>query len=186
MDASSPRWTPVSDSPHDQDREALAFVRRPLYDLDPYRVWANFAFTTPSGALHEVDALAIADKGVHLIEITPYPGEICGNGATWRCVTPEGATKTFDNARIPGNRKGRALKAVLPRSKASANHRGDIAHEVVFLSDAHLRATLSPAACHQVFGSDPTDDAAVLAADLTDVELREAMSPDDLELDAEA
>jgi hypothetical protein len=107
LEPNSPRWTTVSDSPHDHEREALAFLRRRLYDREPYRVWSNFEFTAPSGALYEVDALAITDNGVHLIEIKSHPGRIGGDGATWQWVTPEGQRQSFDNPRLLASRKPR-------------------------------------------------------------------------------
>lgn len=91
VEANSSRWTTVADSPHDHEREALAFLRRRLPDREPYRVWSNFEFTTANGLLYEVDALAITDNGVHLIEIKSHPGQIGGDGATWQWKTPGGA-----------------------------------------------------------------------------------------------
>lgn len=159
MEASSPRWTTVSDSPHDHEREALAFLRRRLYDREPYRVWSNFEFTTPGGLLYEVDVLAITDNGVHLIEIKSHPGQIGGDGATWLWTTPEGARRTFDNPRLLANRKAKALKELLERSKAFAKHRSEVPYvsETVFLSDPDLTVTLSPPGRHRVFGRDAGD-----------------------------
>lgn len=159
MEASSPRWTTVSDSPHDHEREALAFLRRRLYDREPYRVWSNFEFTTPSGLLYEVDLLAITDNGVHLIEIKSHPGQIAGDGTTWQWTTPEGARRTFDNPRLLANRKAKALKELLERSRAFARYRSDVPYvsEAVFLSDPHLTVTLSPPGRHRVFGRDADD-----------------------------
>jgi hypothetical protein len=59
VEPNSPRWTTVSDSPHITRREALAFLRRRLYDRELYRVWSNFEFTTANGLLYAIDALAI-------------------------------------------------------------------------------------------------------------------------------
>lgn len=159
MEANSPRWTTVSDSPHDHEREALAFLRRRLYDREPYRVWSNFEFTAPSGALYEVDALAITDNGVHLIEIKSHPGAIGGDGATWQWTTPESFRRSFDNPRLLANRKAKALKEVLSRSKAFAKHRNEVpfVSEVIFLSDPALKVTLSPPGRHQVYGRDAED-----------------------------
>lgn len=156
MEPNSPRWTTVSDSPHDHEREALAFLRRRLYDREPYRVWSNFEFTTANGLLYEVDALAITDNGVHLIEIKSHPGQIGGDGATWQWTTPEGGRHSFDNPRLLANRKAKALKELLQRSKAFAKHRSEVPYvaEVVFLSDPGLKVTLSPEGQHQVFGRD--------------------------------
>lgn len=159
MEASSRRWTTVSDSPHDHEREALAFLRRRLYDRDPYRVWSNFEFTTANGMLYEVDALAITDNGVHLIEIKSHPGQIGGDGTTWQWTTPEGFRRSFDNPRLLANRKAKALKELLECSKAFAKHRSEVPYvaEMVFLSDPNLTVTLSPPGRHQVFGRDGED-----------------------------
>jgi serine/threonine protein kinase len=159
VEASSPRWTTVSDSPHDHEREALAFLRRRLYDREPYRVWSNFEFTTAHGKLYEVDALAITDNGVHLIEIKSHPGQIGGDGATWQWITPEGKRRTFDNPRNLANSKAKALKELLERSKAFSKRRTEVPYvsEVVFLSDPDLTVTLSPPGRHQVYGRDPEE-----------------------------
>jgi len=106
VEPSSTWWTTVADSPHDHEREALAFLRRRLYDREPYHVWANFEFVAPSGALYEVDALAVTDNGIHLIEIKSHPGTIGGDAATWEWITPQGKRRYFDNPRQLANRKG--------------------------------------------------------------------------------
>ena len=62
-------WTTVSDGAHDHEREALGWLRSHLPTREPYHVWTNFEFTTRNGQMYEVDALAITDNGVHLIEI---------------------------------------------------------------------------------------------------------------------
>ena len=159
MDASSPRWTTVSDSPHDHEREALAFLRRRLPDREPYRVWSNFEFTTANGKLYEVDALAVTDNGVHLIEIKSHPGQIGGDGAAWQWTTPEGKRRIFDNPRMLANNKAKALRELLERSKAFAKHRAEVPYvsEAVFLSDPDLTVTLSPPGRHRVFGRDPEE-----------------------------
>lgn len=157
MEPTSKRWTTVSDSPHDHEREALAFLRSRLYDRDPYRVWSNFEFVAPNGALYEVDALAVTDNGVHLIEIKSHPGEIGGDATTWQWTTPEGRRRLFDNPRLLANKKAKALREVLARTKAFAKRRNEVPYisEVVFLSDPHLKVTLSPPGRYQVYGRDP-------------------------------
>jgi hypothetical protein len=95
----------------------LAFLRRRLPDREPYHVWSNFEFVAPSGALYEVDALAVTDNGVYLIEIKSHPGGIGGDGSTWQWTTPQGKVRLFDNPRLLANRKAKALKEVLGRTK---------------------------------------------------------------------
>ncbi len=120
-------------------------------------MWANFEFTAPSGALFEVDALAITDNGVHQIEIKSHPGHIGGDGTTWQWTIPEGRRRPMDNPRLLANRKANALRELLNRSKAFAHHRGDVPYvsEAVLLSDPDHEVRLSEPGRHQVFGRDP-------------------------------
>lgn len=157
MDASSQRWVTVADSPHDHEREALAFLRARLPDRDPYRVWSNFEFTAPGGQLYEVDALVVADTGLYLIEIKSHPGAMGGDGTTWEWTTPEGRTVTLDNPRSLANRKAKALKTLLDRSRTFRRNRNDVpfVQEAVFLSDPQLVVTLGPQGRHSIYGRDP-------------------------------
>lgn len=157
MDASSQRWVTVADSPHDHEREALAFLHARLPDRDPYRVWSNFEFTAPSGQLYEVDALVVADTGLYLIEIKSHPGAMGGDGTTWEWTTPEGRTVTLDNPRSLANRKAKALRTLLERSRTFRRNRSDVpfVQEAVFLSDPQLVVTLGPQGRHNIYGRDP-------------------------------
>lgn len=154
----------MSDSPHDHEREALAFLRQRLYDRDPYRVWANFEFTAPSGKLYEVDALAVTDNGVYLIEIKSHPGEIGGDGTTWQWTTPENRRRSFDNPRQLANRKAKALRELLERSKAFAKHRTEVPYVSEMVFDPDLTVSLSPPGRHQVFGRDAEDEGQAIPA----------------------
>ncbi|MGH9230949.1 MAG: BREX system serine/threonine kinase PglW, partial [Acidimicrobiales bacterium] len=137
----------------------MAFLRRRLPDREPYQVWSNFEFVAPSGALYEVDALAVTDNGVHLIEIKSHPGAIGGDGSTWQWTTPQGKVRLFDNPRLLANRKAKALKEVLGRTKEFARRRNELPYvaEAVFLSDADVVVTLSPPGRYQVFRRDPDE-----------------------------
>ena len=150
-------WTTVSDSEHDHEREALAWLRSRLPDREPYHVWTNFEFTASNGRLYEVDALAITDNGFHLIEIKGYPGLIEGDGGTWQWTGPGGKFRQFDNPRILANRKAKVLKSLLESSPAFRNHRRDMPYlaECVFLSDPRLTVKLNRHGRDQIFGRDP-------------------------------
>lgn len=65
MEPNSKRWTTLADSPYDHEREALAFLRRRLYDRALNHVWSNFEFVSPKDNHYEVDALAVTDNGVY-------------------------------------------------------------------------------------------------------------------------
>lgn len=157
MEASSERWVTVADSPHDHEREALAFLRGRLPDRDPVRVWSNFEFTTQDGRLYEVDALVVADTGVYLIEIKSHPGSMGGDANEWEWHTPEGRRIPLPNPRSLANRKAKAFKSLLERSNSFRRNRRDVpyVHEAIFLSDPKLVVTLSPDGRHSVYGRDP-------------------------------
>lgn len=149
-------WTTVSDSPHDHEREALAWLKSRLPEREPYNVWTNFEFTTQNGQLYEVDALAVTDNGFHLIEIKSRPGKIEGDSSTWQWTTKDGKFRQFDNPRILANRKAKALKGLIESSPAFRNDRRSVPYlaECVFLSDPKLKTSLNPQGRHNVFGRD--------------------------------
>jgi serine/threonine protein kinase len=151
-----PRWITVSDSPHDHEREALAWLRSRLPDREPYHVWTNFEFTTHNGQMYEVDALAITDNGIHLIELKAYSGEIDGDGGTWQWRTADGRFRQIDNPRQLANRKVKALKSLIENTKTFRGRRSEVPYlaECVFLSDPKLVSRLNPQGRHQVFGRD--------------------------------
>jgi hypothetical protein len=159
VDPRSKRWITVSDSPHDHEREALAFLRRMLPDSDPIRVWSNFEFIADTGAVYEVDALAITANGVYLIEIKSHPGEIGGDASTWKWTRPDSSFTTFDNPLLLANRKAKHLASLLDRTQEyrKAKTQSPFVRACVFLSDPDLRVSLAPQARSSVFGRDPED-----------------------------
>jgi hypothetical protein len=160
VDPRAKRWTTVSDSAFDHEREALAFLRRMLPDSDPIRVWSNFEFIARTGAMYEVDALVVTSAGVFLVEIKSYPGEISGDAGTWKWTRPDSSFTTFDNPRNLANRKAKHLADLLARTEAfrRSKTRVPFVQEVIFLSDPDLRVRLAPQGQFHVFGRDPEAD----------------------------
>ena len=60
----SPRWTVVSPSAYEWEREALEFLREHLPDHEPWRAWSNFEFVDDEGRVNEVDLLVLAPSGL--------------------------------------------------------------------------------------------------------------------------
>ena len=153
-------WTTVSDASYDHERAALAWLRSRLPEREPYHVWANFEFTTLDGQLYEVDALAITDNGVHLIEIKSFNGTVAGDAATWELTSPSGKFRQIDNPRILANRKAKKLKSLVEKAKAFSKSRGSVPYvdACVFLSDPTVRSELTVQGRHNIFGRDAERD----------------------------
>ena len=153
-------WTTVSDSSYDHERAALAWLRSRLPEREPYHVWTNFEFTTLDGQLYEVDALAITDNGIHLIEIKSLEGTVAGDAATWELTSPAGKFRQVNNPRILANRKAKKLKSLIEKAQAFSKSRGSVPYvdACVFLSDPTVRSELAVQGRHNVFGRDADRD----------------------------
>ena len=57
------RWTKVTPSQFDREREALDHIRRLLPNTEPYRAWSNFTFTADTG-LASVATVALTVFGI--------------------------------------------------------------------------------------------------------------------------
>ena len=75
----APRWTSVSQSAFEWEREALDFLRDNLPDHAPWRAWSNFEFIDDEGRVNEVDALVLSPVGLILIEAKSRPGTVRGD-----------------------------------------------------------------------------------------------------------
>ena len=133
MDATSPRWREITVSEYPWERDALAFVRGRLPDVEPYRVWSNFEFIADDGSINEVDLLALTPKGFFLVEIKSAPGVVTGDQGTWTWRS-EGRTRTLDNPLLLANRKAKKLAALLRWQPALQPVRSPFLEAHVFLS----------------------------------------------------
>lgn len=107
----APRWTAVSQSAFEWEREALDFLRDHLPDHEPWRAWSNFEFIDDEGRVNEVDV------GLVLIEVKSRPGTLRGDAYSWTWTT-EGRQITTDNPLPLANRKAKRLASVLRRQEA--------------------------------------------------------------------
>ena len=92
----SGRWTAVSQSAFEWEREALDFLREHLLDREPWRAWSNFEFIDDEGRVNEVDVLVFTPVGFILIEVKSRPGTLRGDAYSWTWTT-EGRPVTTDN-----------------------------------------------------------------------------------------
>jgi serine/threonine protein kinase len=143
----SGRWTAVSQSTFEWEREALDFLRDRLPDHEPWRAWSNFEFIDDEGRVNEVDALVLTSVGLVLIEVKSRPGTLRGDAYSWTWTT-EGRQVTTDNPLPLANRKAKRLASVLRRQQAIASRGGSRAapwiEPLIFLSAVHQRPALDP------------------------------------------
>ena len=112
-----PRWTVVSPSAFEWEREALEFLREHLPDHEPWRAWSNFEFVDDEGRVNEVDLLVLTPAGLLLVEIKSRPGTIDGDAHSWVWTT-DGRRHTVDNSLLLANRKAKRLASLLKRQDA--------------------------------------------------------------------
>src|ERR1700682_3742613 len=108
-----PRWTVVSPSAYEWEREAL---EEHLPDHDPWRAWSNFEFVDDEGRVNEVDFLVLGPAGLILVEIKSRPGTIEGDAHSWNWTT-DGRRHIVDNPLLLANRKAIRIACLNPLSK---------------------------------------------------------------------
>ncbi|MGH2602378.1 MAG: NERD domain-containing protein, partial [Dehalococcoidia bacterium] len=154
MRADSPRWHEVSPSEYDHEREGLAHLRDLLPDRAPYRAWTNFEFRDTAGKWHEVDALVLGERRLHLVELKHYRGTITGNAYRW-----QRGRRSEDSPLLLARRKAQRLKSVIvdklrelqPGLPASAV---PFVQQSIFLHAADGRCALPRTDASDLFGLD--------------------------------
>lgn len=143
----APRWTAVSQSAFEWEREALDFLRDHLPDHEPWRAWSNFEFIDDEGRVNEVDVLVLTPAGLVLVEVKSRPGTLRGDAYSWTWTT-EGRPITTDNPLPLANRKAKRLASVLRRQEALSSRAGPRVapwvEPLIFLSKVQQRPVLDP------------------------------------------
>ena len=151
-------WIQVTPSEFAWEHDALAFLKRNLPDHEPYRAWANFEFVM-DGSIGEVDTLVVSPKGVFLIEIKSWPGELRGDAGTWRRTAPGNTReRSDDNPLLLTNRKAKRLKSLLGRQAAFRGQQLPFISALVFLSHPDLDCRLDPGGRDGITGLGKDDD----------------------------
>jgi len=145
----SQRWKEITRSEYPWEQEALSFIREGLPDHEPYRAWSNFEFIAGDGSVNEVDLLALTPKGLFLVEIKSWPGQITGDAGTWT-LHRDGRQTSFDNPLLLANKKAKRLAGLLRAQKSLGKVRAPFVEALIFLSDPHVNCQLGPAARHGV------------------------------------
>src|SRR4051812_4748927 len=157
--SSTSNWTEITTSEFAWEREALEHIRARFPRHAPYRAWSNFEFLDTGGRLYEVDLLLCGPKGLFLVEIKSWPGQIAGDSHTLVWTDPDGRIRRRDHPLRLANAKAKGLKSQLERTGALRQRRQTMpfVSAAVFLSDPGVRVELDEVARTGLFGR-PTDD----------------------------
>jgi hypothetical protein len=148
----APRWSAISESGFEWEREALDFLREHLPDHEPYRAWSNLEFIDDEGRVNEIDVLVLTTAGLILVEIKSRPGTLQGDPHTWTWTT-DGRLISDDNPLLLANRKAKRLASVLRRQDAfgRAKVRVPWVEAAIFLSAVRAEPRLDPGSAQKVF-----------------------------------
>ncbi|MFD4368677.1 NERD domain-containing protein [Rhodococcus sp. NPDC058521] len=109
MAQGSDRWVEVSKSAFAHETEGLNLLRDVVPDASPYRAWTNFEFMDNHGLWHEVDALVLGRRRLHLIELKHFMGRLSGTETNWVRTMPSGKTRTQRSPLLLTRRKAQRL-----------------------------------------------------------------------------
>ncbi|MFI6692080.1 BREX system serine/threonine kinase PglW [Streptomyces sp. NPDC050433] len=110
------RWTTVTESEFDHERQGLEAIRERLPDSDPWRAWSNFTFTATTGHVREVDLLVIAPGGVCMIELKNWHGSLTSENGTWVQTISGNRRRPHGNPLHLVNKKAKELAGLLGRN----------------------------------------------------------------------
>src|SRR4051812_17611066 len=162
----SGRWTAVSQSTFEWERDALDFLRDRLPDHEPWRAWSNFEFIDDEGRVNEVDALVLTPSGLVLVEIKSRPGTVRGDAQTW-IWSVDSRTLSTDNPLPLANRKAKRLASVLRRQAALSGRTAPWIEPLIFLSAVRQQPAIDPGTANRVVlrgNPGSPDDAGVIGA----------------------
>jgi serine/threonine protein kinase len=163
------RWVEVSRSAFPHEAEGLRLLKDLLPDAAPYRAWTNFEFMDSHGQWHEVDALILGRRRLHLVELKAYTGIITGgNENTWTMLSMGGQQRTQRSPLLLTRRKAQRLASRLEDEAHKVATELDLdwgkvraalpfIQESVFLHGSPFSSKLTGLAATGLFGSDDTE-----------------------------
>ncbi|AOW87765.1 serine/threonine protein kinase [Streptomyces olivaceus] len=149
------RWFQSRRSGHAWEQDGLDHVRQRMPKAEPYRAWATFQFTGPSGRVNECDLLIAVPGGVYLLELKGHPGRVVNHGDTWQFH--DDRVRTIKNPLHLTDLKAKELKDQLARAARAMNEdprRVPFIKPAVFLHDPDLVSGLDEFQRTGVYGRD--------------------------------
>ena len=160
------RWVEVSRSAFAHEAEGLQLLKNLIPDAAPYRAWTNFEFMDSHGQWHEIDALVLGRRRLHLVELKAYTGIITGgNEKNWTMLSMGAQQRTQRSPLLLTRRKAQRLASrIQDEAQKVANKRGldwdtvrgrlPFIQESVFLHGSPFSSKLTGLAATGLFGPD--------------------------------
>lgn len=154
MRKDSPRYHEISASQFAHERAGLDQLRELVPDRAPFQVWTNFEFRDSQGKWHEVDALVLGERRLHLVELKHYQGQNSGNSYRW-----QRGRFSEDNPLILARRKAQRLASVIKDRLRELDPTGaagpvPFIQESVYLHADNFRVVMADADLRDLFGPD--------------------------------
>ncbi|WP_189094608.1 protein kinase domain-containing protein [Nocardia jinanensis] len=135
----------------------------------PYRAWTNFEFMDNHGQWHEIDALVLGRRRLHLIELKHYTGVLRGSETSWVRSTPGGRPRTQRSPLLLTRRKAQRLATrIEEEARKVALENGldgekvrralPFVQESVFLHGSPFKVDMPELAKSGLFGPDGFED----------------------------
>ncbi|MGF0247799.1 protein kinase domain-containing protein [Rhodococcus erythropolis] len=169
MTQGNDRWVEVSKSAFAHETEGLQFLHDLIPNASPYRVWTNFEFMDNHGLWHEIDALVLGRRRLHLVELKHFVGTLRGTETNWVRTLPSGKIRTQKSPLLLTRRKAQRLasrieeearKVALENGLNPAKVRQALpfTQESVFLHGAPFDVEMPDLAKSGLFGIDGRED----------------------------
>jgi len=151
------RWFQERPSEYPWEQDGLDHVRRLLPNAEPYRAWATFSFTAPSGRINECDLLVAVPGGLYLLELKGHPGHVVSHGETWTFRPGDGGRLlTLRNPLHLLDQKTKELRGQLTAAARRLHLPQHVprVEPAIFLSAVGLRSSLDEVQRARVYGRD--------------------------------
>ncbi|MBF6301581.1 protein kinase [Nocardia amamiensis] len=138
-------------------------LRQIVPNAPPYRAWTNFEFMDNHGQWHEIDALVLGRRRLHLLELKHYTGVLRGSETSWVRTTLGGKTRTQRSPLLITRRKAQRLATRIAEEARKVAldigldvqkvHRAlPFVQEAVFLHGSPFQVEMSDLAKSSLFG----------------------------------